>query len=127
MVLTVTAANDWKQIPKRESILYFVRLTEGTFSNAYQVNNAKRMALDKTTIGGNKDLLERGISWTVWRNQLQAAGIQTEPKFADKIQDSDGIKYEILHVDVLSIRERFRLTCVWEVGQAPTPLKIYDA
>ena len=104
----IDTSNDWNLVEDREEVLFFSKTSETPPRAGVTVPNAKRMALDKEEIETDADLAKYGVAWHVWRNQL--SGII--PKFGDVLQDSDGFRFVVQRVGVLSFRQRFRLVCL---------------
>jgi hypothetical protein len=116
MVVGYDITRDWRYVPARETIVFHRRTAEGTFENGEEVEECKRAPLSKEMSAGDATLLQLGITWWIWKDQLLAAGIQAEPKFADKIEDGDGVFYEIRAVNVLALRSRFQCMCLRQVS-----------
>lgn len=116
MVIPFDIRNSWKYVPVRETVLYFRRTAEGTFdpTDGAEVLNCKRTPLQKSMGGGDSLLEMADVALHIWMSQLQNAGFTAQPKFGDKWKDADGYYYQVLHVDVLALKTRFRLACKQE-------------
>jgi hypothetical protein len=110
-------ANIWNRLPPDalETVTYFSKSQERIPPIGQEVPNSHRLPLSQELIGSNEQLAKYGIVIDMWAGQMTGVvwGTQLQrPKSGDVLKDSDGIKYVVQRVDLLDLKQRYRLLCL---------------
>src|SRR5262245_2749187 len=95
-----------------ETVAYRRKTAQGAFAAPLTVTGAKRRALTK----GRGEVMEKAVTWHLWRERLDAAGAAFEPRAGDVIEPAAGEGYVVGTVEVQSLGRRYRLSTLRRAG-----------
>jgi hypothetical protein len=105
--------HNWRSVDGDETVTYFQRATESTFSppQGTPVTHAKRFeATVADLLAAGALLQDVGLIWWLWTGTTQI-----EPKRSDVIQDKTGARWTVLRVVKEPFACSYELTTIKEV------------
>lgn len=101
--MPLNTASYWKAVEATETVTYYRRTAEDTFTTS-TVAHAKRRAPMKWEVLGDGLISVCELTWHLWADALNGV----IPKVSDVIQDTAGVRWTLIKVEVNSLGQRYR-------------------